>query len=410
MPTVLQINVAINTGSTGRIVQQINRIASEHGWSSYTAHGARYTLSNTEKSILIGNRISEYIHGGLYSLLLDKHGLGSVYATKSFIKTIENTIRPDIIHLHNIHGYYINYHILFEYLRHKNIPVIWTLHDCWSFTGHCAYFDFYGCNKWKNECRNCPLLKNYPKSLFKDNSQENYNLKRKLFTSLGNNLILVPVSNWLKYILQSSFFKDSQIHMIHNGIDLKSFNIHSNSDIKEKYNIGNGKIILGVASPWNSRKGLPDFIKLRQLLSKNYTIVLVGLSSSQIKMLPPGIIGIQRTQNLQDLASLYSCADVFVNTTYEDNYPTVNLEAIACGTPVITYDTGGSPESITSKIGRVIEKGNIEALLCKIYEICNEDRDNIRNLCRLYAEEHFDREKCFQEYISVYNTVLNNVK
>lgn len=406
MLTLLQINVASNYGSTGKIVEQLGLLAKISGWNSYVAHGARYINPTKLSTIQVESKLGERIHGGWYSLLQDKHGLGSICATQNLIRKIK-VINPDIIHLHNIHGYFINYKILFEFLSNTSIPVIWTLHDCWPMTGHCSHFDLIKCERWKTQCYSCPLKNEYPKSLFLDRSRENYILKKELFTSLGSRLTLVPVSNWLEDIVRQSFFKDAQICTIHNGIDLAIFMPHSTEDVVKKYQLQGKAVLLGVAAPWTQRKGFNDFFNLRKLLPSRYAIIMVGLSSKQIAELPEGIIGIERTQNVNELAQLYSVADAFINTTYEDNYPTVNLEAIACGTPVITYRTGGSPESVTPQTGRVVEQGNIEQLVQAIHELEKTDREQIRQKCRDYAVEHFDKQKCFQKYIELYNNILN---
>jgi glycosyltransferase involved in cell wall biosynthesis len=286
---------------------------------------------------------------GLQTRIFDNHGMASKIATKKLIKQIKQ-INPNIIHLHNIHGYYLNYAILFEYLNELNIPIVWTLHDCWSITGHCTYFSFVGCNKWKSECYSCPQKKSYPTSWFIDRSKENFRLKKKHFTSLSN-MTIVPVSNWLSDLIKESYLHKYPIRTIHNGIDLSVFKPSDSEKFKSMYNIQNKFILLGVANKWELRKGLKDFVELSNLLDSDYKIVLVGLSRKQIEQLPDNILGIERTESVEGLAEIYSAGDVFLNPTYEDNFPTTNLEALACGTPVITYETGGSPEAIDESTG-----------------------------------------------------------
>lgn len=404
MPTLLQINSTCNVGSTGKIAEGIGRLAIDAGWNSIIAYGRSYSPSKSH-IIKIGSKFSIY-HHIFISRMFDRHGLGSVYATKQFIKLIDTEITPDIIHLHNIHGYYLNYAILFQYLRSRNIPVIWTMHDCWPFTGHCAYFDRVGCCKWKIMCEDCPQLSSYPRSWGRDNSKNNYSLKKSSFL-LNDRMIIVPVSYWLDSLLDRSFFKDIPRRVIHNGIDTKSFRPNSDSSFIRKYNLQEKSIVLGVASPWSERKGLNDFLQLRAILPVHqYAIVLVGLSQTQIKDLPQGVVGIQRTSSVEDLANIYSSASVFVNTTYEENYPTVNLEAISCGTPVITYNTGGSPESITSHTGLVVKQGDINALANAIEYISQKGKSFYSSKCRSYAESNFDQKRCFEQYIDLYNALL----
>lgn len=399
MSKLLQINVTANVGSTGRIAEHIGLLAKNQGWDSYIAYGRSGQPSNSNL-IKVGNMLDILYHV-LITRLLDRHGLGSRIATKRLIKQIKE-IQPDIIHLHNIHGYYLNYKILFEYLAKSDIPIVWTLHDCWPFTGHCAYFDEPNCYKWKEGCENCPYSHSYPKSMIVDMSKRNYKLKKSLFGSLGKTLYLVSVSEWLYKFTKESFLYDSKGIVIHNGIDLEKFNVVLTPK-------ANRFVILGVAMPWDKRKGLTDFYQLRECLDINkYDIVLVGLSEEQIKALPSGIIGKTRTNSIEELVRLYCSADVFINPTYADNFPTTNIEALACGTPVITYRTGGSPEAVTPQIGAVVKQGDVDGIINAIHMLEQRDRDELRKVCRTYAEEHFDKNKCFQQYIELYNEILSN--
>lgn len=402
MPKLLQINVTVNHGSTGRIAEQIGDAAMASGWDSYIAYG-RGAGKSSSKTIKIGSKIGVYLHA-LLTRITDRHGLYSRFATRKLIRKI-SAINPDIIHLHNIHGYYINYKILFEYLQNTDTPVVWTLHDCWPMTGHCTHFEYAKCDRWKTSCYDCPEKKSYPASLLIDRSRKNYIEKRELFTSVKN-MTIVPVSNWLGGVVQESFLGKYDVKVIHNGIDISTFQPLP-SDIKERYGIVDKKIILGVASPWSRRKGLTDFFELhRHISSDKYQIVLIGLSEDQNKSLPNGIIGLVRTESVEALAQWYSVADVFVNPTYEDTYPTTNLEAISCGTPVVTYKTGGSPESVTSETGRVVGKGDIASLAKAIELLCAEDRETLRKRCREYAVAHFDKQKCFKKYIDLYAEII----
>lgn len=406
MPTLLQINVCVNQGSTGRIAEQIGDAAMASGWDSYIVYG-RGAGKSSSKTIKIGSKIGVYLHA-LLTRITDRHGLYSRFATRKLIRKI-SAINPDIIHLHNIHGYYINYKILFEYLQNANIPVVWTFHDCWSMTGHCTHFEYAKCDRWKTGCYDCPEKKSYPASLIFDCSKMNYAEKRELFTSVKN-MTIVPVSNWLGDIVKESLLKDYEVNVIHNGIDIQKFQ-PIQSDIREKLSISDKRVILGVASPWGSRKGLNDLFELHSYIpSDKYQIVLIGLSEDQIKRLPNGIIGLTRTECIEELAQWYSLADVFVNPTYEDTYPTTNLEAISCGTSVVTYKTGGSTESITSETGRVVEKGDIVGLAQAIESLCGEDRDETRRVCREYAVAHFDKRECFEKYIELYERILDKNK
>lgn len=395
MPRLLQIDSCLGVLSTGRITEGIASIAQEQGWECHIAHGARYVGKSNMISHQIGSSFTEYLHYA-QSLLLDKHGLGSICATKRLVWKIENEIKPDIIHLHCIHGYYLNYQILFEYLTLTNIPVVWTFHDCWAFTGHCAHFVTAGCRRWcESGCERCPLISSYPKSIT-DNSLRNFRLKMESFLSKSE-MTIVAVSEWMKCLVNESFFKGKEIEVINNGVDLSKFYPSTRKNVKQT--------VLGVASAWGVDKGLPDFIKLRKCLPlEEYDIILVGVTEQQLSELPEGIIGICKTDSVEELASLYSAATVFVNPTYADTFPSVNIEALACGTPVITYATGGSPEIIDESTGVVVPQGDVVALAdaIKILRYAPIDPSN----CRKRAEEYFDRNVCFRKYIDLYAQLL----
>lgn len=396
---ILQINSSCGQGSTGRICTGIADMLKSYGHDAYIAYG--HGFSDYPNSLNISGGKRDYLTHNILSRLTDSECLHSTIATKRLLNWIES-IKPDIVHLHNLHGHYLNIEILFEYLHLSKIDVVMTLHDCWTFTGHCAHFDQYGCEKWKTECCNCQFLKAYPNSWFVDRSRRNFNMKKKLISQLGNRLTIVPVSYWLEGLVRQSFMKDLKIKTIHNGIDLTQFHPIHNDSLYDKYGVRGKKIILGVALPWSGYKGLPDFHKLRSMLSDEYAIIMVGLSEQQIAELPKGIAGITRTDSIRELAEIYTMADVLVNTTYCDNYPTVNLEAIACGTPVITYRTGGSPEAIDSETGMVVEQGDIDGIVKSVEAICNS-QILASDCCLKRAKELFDKVKCFSNYLTIYN-------
>ncbi len=405
MPILFQINVTSNVGSTGRITEQIGKMAISNGWKSYVAYGRSYQKSESV-TIKIGSNLSAFLHG-IQTRLFDRHGLGSVRSTKRLIKQIEQ-IKPDIIHLQNIHGYYLNYPLLFAFLSKSQIPVVWTMHDCWALTGHCSHFDFIGCDKWKTCCFSCPQSKAYPSSLFLDRSKKNYGLKKSFFNSVDK-LTIVPVSYWLGDIVQQSFLKGYPIHVIQNGIDTDVFKPRFDLDIvRKKFQINGIKTIIGVAGVWSERKGLRDFIKLRALFSEDISIVLIGLSNNQIKDLPDNLIGIERTANVDELAQFYSLADVFVNPTYEDTFPTTNLEAMACGTPVVTYATGGSVESVSADVGLVANQGDINDLFEKVKMVLSNGKEFYSRHCREKACLKYNRDRQFLNYLSLYKKLIKS--
>jgi glycosyltransferase involved in cell wall biosynthesis len=401
---ILQINTVVNWGATGIITEKIGKVILKNSWSSFIAYG-RYDRLSDSKLIKIGNKFDFYADV-LKTRLFDEHGFGSENATNDFIEKVKK-IKPDIIHLHNIHGYYINIKILFEYLKQSNLPVVWTLHDCWSFTGHCAHYTVVDCQKWQKQCYSCPQTSRYPASIFLDNSKKNYLEKKTIFNSLSK-LTLIPVSEWLEGEVRKSFFKDVDIKMINNGIDLEMFNIRKLNLSKLKYKIPKKFIILGVASVWTKEKGLNDFIELRELLGNDIQIVLIGLNKSQLKKMPIGITGIERTENQRELADMYNLADVYINLTWEDTFPTTNLEAIACGTPIITYDVGGSPEAITPETGFVVQKKEYFEIIEKVKEIKANGKDYYSTYCRERALQKYNQNDRFKEYFNLYEEILGH--
>lgn len=406
MATLLQISLEVNSGSVGRIAEQIGQVAIAHEWDSYITY-ARNHLPSHSKTIKIGTKSDIYWHG-IMTRLFDSHCLHSTRATKKLIKQIEK-IKPDIIQLHHIHGYFLNMQVLFNYLSSISTPVVWVFHDCWAFTGHCPHFEYVKCDKWLTQCTNCIQKKVYPKSIFKDRSFKNYTLKKLLFTSVSN-LTIVPVSQWLENIVKKSFLQNLPIMTIQNGIDLNIFSPQSSQityAVRNKLGLTkNSFILLGVASTWEQRKGLDDFFQLYNIIPKVWTIILVGLSKTQVKKLPNGIIGIERTENVAQLAALYSMAAVFINPTWEDTFPTTNLESLACGTPVITYRTGGSVESISEETGYIVEKGNVDAIKKCIVEIEKKGKKAYSDRCRERAIKYYNKDERFEDYMKLYNNLL----
>ena len=395
---LVQINASCNWDAPGRIAEQIGITAKQNGWDVYFVHGARYVQESQLKTIQTQNLNSEFFHYAYNSLFKGEQGLGSVIATRKLVGRLKE-INPDIVHIHNIHGYYLNYPILFNYLKEANIPIVWTLHDCWPFTGHCVFFDLVNCDRWKTGCHNCPQIKSYPHSLFFDTSQNEFERKKSLFCSIQK-MVIVPVSDWLGEMVRESFLGHFPNRVIHNGIDLTVFKPNPSKDSGGKYRI------LGVASGWGNRKGMSDFIKLRELLDDGCEITMVGLTEKEAKSIPDTIVKMRRTSNLEELVSLYSSADVYVNATYSDNFPTTNLEALACGTPVITYQTGGSPEAVDEETGIVVPYRDIK----KLAEAITTMRANPKSskACRKRAEDCFNKDKCFEEYIRIYEQLLDS--
>lgn len=393
MPKLLQINVDSALYSCGKICEDISIVAQLQGWDTYVAYG-RERKEGVNKEIKIGSMLNVYEHYFEHKIF-DREGLASRTSTRQLVERIKE-LSPDIIHLHLIHDHYLNYKILFDYLSSIKTPIVWTQHDSWNITGHCYHFVSKNCEKWKTECNNCPLIHEYPNS-FIDRSRKNFQEKKTSF-NLVDNLTIVSCSHWLDNYIGQSFLKNKTHMVIHNGVDINKFKPTTEKSY-ETFRI------LGVALPWTKAKGIDDFLALRRILPvSEFEIVMVGLDKKQLGCLPEGIVGIERTHNVKELVDLYSSSNVFVNTTYADNFPTTNIESLACGTPVITYNTGGSPEAIDDKTGVVIEQGDVEAIASVIKNMRNQPLSSFA--CRQRAEKLFDKEVCFKKYIKLYNELL----
>ena len=402
---VLEINLTYKIGSTGKIVSSLCDIMKENTIDSYIL--CAYSIDINDTKIYQIDSFLNYNYANKMNIFVSRitgrMGYNHKLATKRVLKWIDG-IKPDIIHLHNIHGNWINIKLLFEYIKKNNIPVIWTLHDCWAFTGRCSHFTLAKCDKWKTACYSCKNKKTYPITYIFDFSKKMYADKKKWFRDI-NNINLVTPSKWLADLVKQSFLKDYPVKVINNGIDLSVFK-PTESNFRERYNIPAEKyILLGVAFGWGARKGLDVFIELSKHLPDNYQIVLVGTNDKTDKQLPKNIISIHRTQNQAELAEIYTAADLFVNPTREENYPTVNMESLACGTPVLTFRTGGSPEIIDETCGSVVDCDDIDALESEIKRICTE-KPYSKDAC-LNRAKAFDMNERFQEYIELYERQTN---
>ncbi len=391
---VVQINATCGVGSTGKICVEISRLLGENGIENHilfcegeTAHPQGIKCATP----------FELRAEALKARLFGNWGFGARRTTKAMIAHLER-IRPDIVHLHNIHGHTCHLEMLFSYLRKKKIKTFWTFHDCWAFTGYCTYFTLAGCDKWKTGCENCIQKRKY--SWLWDKSKSLYARKKALLAGLD--LTVIAPSEWMGGLVRQSFWKEHSLYVIPNGIDLSLFH-PTESDIRERYNLENRYLILGVAFGWGRAKGPDVFTSLAARLGENYRILLVGTDEKTEKALPCNIIPIRRTQDQRELAALYTAADVFVNPTREDNYPTVNLEALACGTPAITFGTGGSPESIDDTCGVAVPCDDMDALMQEIVRVC-ENKPFSRDACLKKARE-FDAARCFYEYIKLYGVL-----
>lgn len=403
MRKVLQINSVVNKGSTGRIAEQIGTTATQNRWESYIAYGRNSNPSHSNL-IKIGTQFDVYNHI-LKSLILGEHGLGSDDATKSLIEIIK-TLNPEIIHLHNIHGYYLNYKIFFEFLKTFKGKIIWTLHDCWSFTGHCTYFSDINCNKWITECNHCPKIKNYPKSLFFDTSNEAYFLKKHLFTGLDN-LYIVTVSDWLKGLVKNSILQNYSVTTINNGVDLNIFKPQlKNKDLVSRLDLQEKFVMITASTSWTKHKGFDDYMKLSLLLNENEVIIMIGLEEEVVKKLPFNVIGIKKTDNQKELAEWYNIADLVLNLSYQETFGMTTAEGFACGKPSIVYNATASPELISKDgLGYIIEPAQINDVYHAVKKIKKNGSDFYAEICRNTAIEKYNMETQFQEYINLYEKI-----
>lgn len=386
---IVQINATCGSGSIGKICQDISKLLNNKGIENYVL----YSMGNSNYPYAM-KFCNEYVRKiqSLIEKVLGIYGFGAKLTTKLLIQKLKH-ISPNIIHIHNIHTHDVDLGMLFEYLNSNNIKVFWTFHDCWAFTGYCPYFDMAGCDKWKNRCHGCKVYKQY--SFFFDRSEYLYNKKQKGLSK--SNLTIITPSKWLSELVRQSFLKDKTIKVINNGIDLDVFRPRV-SDFRLRYHCENKMLLLGIANIWEKRKGLDTFIRLAKDLNDNYRIILVGTNNEIDKLLPENIISIHRTENQEQLAEIYSAADLFVIPTLEENFPTVNIESIACGTPVITYNTGGSPEIIDERTGYVIRDNSYDTLYKTIAHYSNEfNRSECVERARIFNK--YDK---YIEYIKLY--------
>lgn len=395
---IYQINIVCGFGSTGRICIDLARTIEDEGGYCRIAYGRKKAPAGVD-SFKISNLLEVYSHV-LMTRFTDKHGLFSKKATRRMINDIK-AYEPDVIHLHNIHGYYVNYELLFEFLKEYARPIVWTLHDCWAFTGHCAHFDYVGCEKWKNECGQCPQKALYPNSLYADKSTENYQRKRKAFTNVDN-MTLVTVSDWLKGVVKKGFLKEYPITKISNGIDLKILKPIT-SDIRERYNLEDKKIILGVSSFWHERKGIHMFYELAKKIPEDYQIVLIGSHKGKKEEIPQNIINIDRISEVEELVKWYTAADVYVNMSAEETMGLTTVEALACGTPAVVMNATANPELIDAGCGKVVETGNIGQILAAIQSL--EKNETIIQNC-IQKAAFYEKEKQYKEYIQLYGKMM----
>lgn len=397
MIKLVQLSTSHNRGAIGKIMEQVGvKAKNELGFESWVIYG-RYTPVSELKTLKMGNMF-EVVEHYVENLFLDNEGLASRNMTRKIVKKL-NEIQPDIIHLHNIHDHWINYEILFDYLSTSSVKVVWTFHDCWAYTGHCFHFATVGCEKYKTECHHC-----IQRNKYWDRSRRNFNRKKRAFLGCKN-MHITTVSNWLKSVTEESFFRGYDIRCIPNGLDTEVF--YPMMFAKNIWNLPVEKnLVMAVATDWYEDKGLYDYYQLANILSNDYQLVLVGMTSKQIQSLPKGIIGLPRTRTQQELAWLYNLANVVVSMSKAETFGLTIAESMACGTPAVVYDNTAHPELISPTTGLVVETGNIAAFCEAVMTVCKGDMEVYRLNCRQRALECFNKDVCFEKYLELYKEIL----
>jgi len=401
---VLLVNTVLGYSSTGKICQEIYETVVGEGHEAVVAYGRG---EPNPPHVKFGSDVETGFHL-LETRLFDRHGQGSHFSTQRLVDLMKS-FRPDIVHLHNLHGYYLNVEMLFEYLELSGVKTIVTLHDCWLMTGHCAFFSYVDCQKWATLCEHCPQVSSYPNSLFLDRSTKNHLLKKHIFGKIpSSQIVLVAPSQWLCDVVSQSFLSKFSTRVINNGIDLSIFQskMSEKEDPLKSVTVEKKFVVLAVASVWENRKGLRFVRELASLLPSECLVVVVGRVSPKDRFTSPNVVFIERTSSRDELATLYRRADVFVNTTMDDNYPTTNLESLACGTPVVTFDTGGSPESVTESTGIVVKKGDVPELVQAVLRIRLLGKNHFSESCVSQAKERFGNQLSSKRYLDLYHQLL----
>ncbi len=395
---IWQLNTFCGIKSTGRIATDIALLLEKEGHVCRVGYGAESAPESLQRfAYRVGGKCERKIHGAIRKFL-DGEGYGSQLGTFALIRELKR-FQPDVVHLHNVHGCYVNLPLLFGYLQKSGVPVVWTLHDGWVLTGHCAYFEYAKCFRWKKACGHCPQLRSYPTCLWWDGSKRNLRRKQKLFSSVKN-LTLVTPCQWLGQYVTQSYLGQKPTRVIPNGVNPAVFRPVDGRYLRERYQISAKYVVLSVAAEWDERKGLGYLLEASKELGTDYQCVVIGLLKAQIEALPASIIGIEATSNVQELAAWYSLADCLANPTLEDNMPMVNLEALACGTPVAVFQTGGCPEAVEESCGKVVAQGDAKALGEAIKALAPQKAE--RTEACLKRARHFEAETCYRQYLELY--------
>ncbi|MCE5344313.1 MAG: glycosyltransferase [Eubacteriales bacterium] len=402
---VAHINVTSGL-STGRVATGIGEVLEDLGHKALLCYSRGYPPENIP-GFRIGNTVDMWLHA-LGARLWDRAGFFSRGATRRLVRQLR-LYKPDIVHLHNLHGYYLDIRTLFGYLAEAGVPVVWTLHDCWAFTGHCAYYTIAECDRFTLGCGHCPQLSAYPAALWVDQSTRNWQQKRAAYAAVPN-LMLVTPSVWLGREARRSFLGKRAIRVIPNGIDLTQFRPCDEpellSDVVKRYGLKElaGKhMLLSVASTWDERKGLTDLVELSKRLREDMMIVVLGLTERQRGELPATMLGLGSTQNIRELRALYAAADVCMSLSHEETQGMTLLEALACGTQVLCYDATALPETVTPDVGEVVPEDDLTAAAAACARLCDQPKSPLS--CRARAMEYEKRGQ-YTQYVGLYQELL----
>lgn len=403
MPTLVQFNPVANWGSTGRLAEDIGDVTMAAGWVSYIAYGRQFNPSSSYL-LPVGGRLSVITHT-LKTRLFDRQGFGSYFATKRLLKIFDE-IKPDLFQFHNVHGNFLNLPLVLKYAAERDIPIVWSLHDCWSMTGHCSHFIGIGCEKWKTECHHCPLKSQYPNSWLLDSSRRNFQEKKKLIEAVPR-ITIVSGSKWLAEIARQSYFSNRTISVIPDGIDTDIYRPRSNgAELRQKLGIKDKFVILAAGTGWGEAKGFYDYGKLRSMLSNDYAIVLVGMNQEWLEKVPEGVIGLPRTKTPIELSEYYSMADCVMSLSRMESFGLTPVEGFACGTPAIVYDNTALPELITPETGFVAKSLDVSDVKDKVETLRRIGKDHFTNHCREIALAKYDRNVCYNDYLRIYHSMI----
>lgn len=401
---VVQINGASQNGSTGRIVSQLSDVMTHRGIENYIIASGYKECNSKDNVYIVSSNFKVKMHQ-MEAYILGDAGFHSNGTTKHIIQILES-IKPDVVHLHHIYGFWLNVEVLLKYLKKLGIPVVWTLHDFWAITGHCTHFESIGCEKWKNECGLCEQKGCYPYSLIFDRSKDLFNRKKRIFQG-WNHLHIVTVSEWVAHFVKMSYLRDKMVTVIPNGIDLKMF--YSDEENVRSAELKNKFLILGVAMSWSSKKGLDDFIMMSKILKDDERILLIGLTEDQKTNLPKNIIGLSKTNSVEDLRKYYCAADVFVSPSLEETMGMTVAESLACGTPAVVYENTALTELITPATGIVVQQ-NYKALYEGISRVRAVGKEQYTDTCRSYIIENYDKTKQYEKYCELYRNILGEIE